>query len=422
MITRMRKIRNAYREGRVQAMVRARAKRLFYGMRYVMHDEAADRLSLHCPDYVEPSHERCEVEIVERIFRSFKKMKADQRQQPARYVPSSLWQGQLETSYSHLAAGLRTNDIRPFHYFLANFGTWKTYHGLESNVLIRDNMTSLIRRRYLKNVIFYNQLKIWKRFYNNRKPLSALTYPTYGNQAGAYLDRMFVGTGSFFNEIYGSILSGIIHDIERPVVADLGAGYGKLAYFTLRDRARFAFIDFDLPEPLCLAAYYLMHVWPQKKVLLYGEEDYSPAAHRQYDMIFMPSYEITKVGPSSVDLFINKNSLGEMGREAAAHYIAEIAKATNYFFHLNHEIESPVYTNHERGLLGFEYPVPMETFRLLFRYPDIGQMLYQGGLDLTMDQFLYLYERKTPERAGGHGRHWDAEPRSALSGAGRALP
>jgi hypothetical protein len=205
---------------------------------------------------------------------------------------------------------------------------------------------------------------------------------------------MLVGVGSCFNEIYGSILSGLTKHKERPVIADLGAGYGKLAYFTLRDIGKSCFIDFDLPETLCLAAYYLMKSWPNKKALLYGEGEYSPATHSQYDLIFMPSHEICNVGQNSIDLFINKNSLGEMTKEAANNYVYYITKATRWFFHMNHDIYPNIYSDNSRGLLGNQYPVPMDEFRLLFRYPDMGNMLYRGGIDYNMDIFLYLYERE----------------------------
>ncbi len=389
------KIQKAYQEGRLSSIFYSRTKSFLYGIRYLIHDVASDQISLHCPNYVEPLKDKSELEIVERIFQSFRKMKEGQKNVSNCYLPSSMWQEQLNKSYSYLGSGGKRDDIDKFHFFLANFGSWKTYNGVESTTLIRDNMTSLIRRRYLKNVIFYNQMKIWKWFYNDRKPISSLSYPTYGNQVGAYVDNIFVGVGSFFNEIYGSLLSEIIGGNERPVLADLGAGYGKLAYFTLCNIDNFTFIDFDLPETLCLAAYYLMKVWPNKKTLLYGEGDYSSELHSQYDLIFMPSYEISKVGQSSIDLFINKNSLGEMTKEAVINYINHITRATRYFFHMNHDIRPNIYSNNERGLLGHEYPIPMDKFRLLFRYPDIGHMLYQGGMDFSMDIFLYLYERKT---------------------------
>ncbi|MDO8525144.1 MAG: putative sugar O-methyltransferase [Candidatus Omnitrophota bacterium] len=387
------KILKACKEGRLSSLLYSRIKFYLYGIRESIGNPASRQISLHCPDYIEPSKDKDELEIIERIFQSFRKMKEAEKKSPVYYLPSSLWQEQLDKSYFHLTSGLKTNDINKFHFFLANFGTWKSYHGVESATLIRDNMTSFVRRQYLKSVIFYKQLKIWKWFYNNRKSISNLTYPAYGNQAGAYIDNVFIGVGSFFNEIYGSLLNGLIKDTKHPVVADLGAGYGKLAYFTLRGMDNFTFIDFDLPETLCLAAYYLMKTWPNKKVLLFGEGDYSSEKHGQYDLIFMPAYEICKIDELSVDLFINKNSLGEMTKEAVVNYIYHITRATRYFFHMNHDIRPNVYSNNDRGLLGYEYPVPADKFKLLFRYPDIGHILYQGGVDFNADIFLYLYER-----------------------------
>ena len=76
----------------------------------------------------------------------------------ALYSPSSLWQQHLDSSYSYLTESLEKDDVSKFHFFLSNFGTWKTYHGVESTTLIRDNMKSVVRRRYMKNVIFYNIL------------------------------------------------------------------------------------------------------------------------------------------------------------------------------------------------------------------------------------------------------------------------
>lgn len=389
------KIKKAHREGRLISALKSRCTPYLQSMKYVFHDPASNNVILHSPNYVEPSNDKSETEVVERIFESFRKMKKDQQKVSDLYLPSSLWQQQIDVSYSCFTDALNSNDINKFHFFLSNFGSWKQYHGVESNMLIRNNMKTLIGRRYLKNVIFYKNLKTWQWFYNSRKPVSCLTYPTHGNQSGAYIEDKFVGVGSFFNEVYGSILSGLLDDVERPVVADLGAGYGKLAYFTLRDMKDSCFVDFDLPETLCLAAYYLMKSWLKKKTLLYGEQDYSEESHNNYDLIFMPSYEIENVGKNSIDLFMNKNSLGEMTRETASNYIHHVANSTRYFFHMNHDIFPNVYSDNSQGLLGSEYPVPKDKFKLLFRYPDVGHLLYQGTLDYYMDIFLYLYERRS---------------------------
>lgn len=372
----------------------SRVRPKLHRLQYLIRDPAYREVSLHCPDYVEPDQSQIELDLVNRIFQSFKKMKEAEQLASKLYHPSPLWREHINTSYAPLASGVKNDDIHEFHLFLANFGTWKQYHGIESNILIRQNMASIIGRRYLRNDVFYKPFKTWEWFYNARRHTSRLNYPTHGNQAGCYIDKAFVGVGSFFNDIYGSMLAELIKDADRPVVAELGAGYGKMAYFTLRDSANFSFIDFDLPETLCLAAYYLMKTWPNKPALLFGEELYSPDSHSQYDLIFMPSFEIEQLGVDTVDLFINKNSLGEMTRDAANNFVNRIADASKLFFHMNIENNANLYSDGTFGPLGSDYPVPKDEFRLLFRYPDIGHLLAQGYLDFRQDIFMYLYERK----------------------------
>ena len=391
------KIQIAKEQGRLAYALKSRALPYLNQLKYI-HDPGSKYIEITCPNYQLPIAREDEI-VVKRIFESFRKMKLSQQTSSDLYKPSSAWQKHLDKSYNYLLDGIQSNDIKKFHFFLNNFGAWKEYHGIESNTLLNSKNKTILGRHFLKNVLFHQNLQLWLWFYNSRKPLSSLSYPRFGNQMGAYIknefgDKTFVGAGSFFNEIYGSILASLIDDFERPVVADLGAGYGKLAYFTLRDIKDFCFIDFDLPEILCLAAYYLMKVWPDKKVLLYGEEDFSKNSFNKYDMIFMPSFMIDKLKPKTIDLFLNKNSLGEMNPEAVDNFMKYINLSTEYFFHMNHDIFPNIYKDGKKGRLGYEYPVDIRDFKLIMRYPDIGHMLYNGSFDRYMDIFFYLYQRR----------------------------
>jgi hypothetical protein len=136
-----------------------------------------------------------------------------------------------------------------------------------------------------------------------------------------------------------------------------------------------------------------MKVYPDKKVLLYGEEDFSSDSLKKFDLIFMPSFEISKLKENSVELFINKNSLGEMTKEAATNYISYITRSTNYFFHMNHEMHHNIYANNERALLAHEYPIPMEEFNLLWRQPDLGHMQQKDKVGSVTDIYVYLYKK-----------------------------
>ena len=62
----------------------------------------------------------------------------------------------------------------------------------------------------------------------------------------------------------------------RPVIAELGGGYGRLFYFLSQHFSEFTYIGIDLPEILCCASYYLMLAFPDKRFLLYGEAEVTP--------------------------------------------------------------------------------------------------------------------------------------------------
>ena len=108
----------------------------------------------------------------------------------------------------------------------------------------------------------------------------------------------------------------------------------------------------------------------------------------------MPPFEIAKLTNNSIDLFINKNSLGEMNPDAVKNYLKYICNSTNYFFHMNHDIKRNIFQDGVKGLLGNEYPIDEKKFDLIFRQPIVGHSTYLGELDLENDIFMYLYKKK----------------------------
>lgn len=395
-------LQEAHRKGQVMATLKnfvSHKARCACALRHLAANRVCD-VSLHRPDYIPTPTGEQEVAIAGRIFSAFRKMKEDQaRQSGIFYRPASLWQEQLDAAYAPLGSGVKSGDLDHFHHFLANFGAWREYTGIETHNLLHNIQGRLQEAMFLHDV-FLRSLEEWRWFCGGRRPVSVLSYPQVGNQSGVLLKGQFVGLRSFFNDIYGDILGGILDGRQRPVLADLGAGYGLLDYFTLRRFSDFTYLDFDLPETLCLAAYYLMNVWPEKKALLYGEAEYSTGSHAQYDLVFMPSWEIEKLGEDSVDLFLNTNSLGEMGAEAVGNYLGHICRAARYVFHINHETKINIFAEGEgRSLVAPEFPLPSGQFRRLMRYPDQVQVSFGNKVGWDEDMFFYLYEKIRP--AGG---------------------
>ena len=64
---------------------------------------------------------------------------------------------------------------------------------------------------------------------------------------------------------------------------------------------------------------------------------------------------------------------------------------------MNHDIFPEIYSDNLPGLLGHEYPIPIDKFKLLFRYPDIYHAI-EGLKDINTDIFIYLYEKRMNEK------------------------
>ena len=365
-------------------------KPYFFGALIFFSFKKNNRIKIHLPkaNQIDSS----DTIFAKRLFISYKKMKKDQISKEKIFLPSKMWQNHIDKDFYYLKDSVDKNDIDKFLFFISNFGNWDTYLGIEDNVTLKRYTKNVFSRRYYENKIS-KMLDVWECFKSKEKSISDLSQPHWGNQLGAYIDSQPITIGSFFNEIISSNLNVLIEKINHPIIADLGGGYGKLAYYILKNKKKFSFIDFDLPETLCLAAYYLNKCFPNKKILLYGEEDFSNEMFKEYDLIFMPNYEIEKLSNDSIDLLVNKNSLGEMQPDQVKVYLKHINRATRFFFHMNHEKIKNKFDNHSSSLIADEYPISTEKFELLYKYPDFSSLIYKGVVDLNDDIYMRLYKK-----------------------------
>ena len=131
---------------------------------------------------------------------------------------------------------------------------------------------------------------MWKYFNKDKnEDLEDLDIPKHGNQIGAVINNKFMVIGSFTNHIYSKILSNYLNlKSEKNKILELGGGYGKLAYYLLKNINSYTYIDLDIPETLTLASYFLSKSFPNKKNLFYGERKFNNNILNEYDLIFFP--------------------------------------------------------------------------------------------------------------------------------------
>ena len=348
-------------------------------------------VKIHSPEYVKTDSN--ELEIVNRIFTAYKKAKEDQKHKNPIFAPSSLWSDQLDNAYSPLLQGFEKNNVEPFHFFLANFGSWKTSTGIESSGIVQAHAVNKQTAHYFENKMIAPVIQWWLNSESHGRGLKSLSHPMFGNQSGAFVNGHFITLGSVFSDMYSRLISGFIKS-KRPIIAEIGGGYGKLFYFLSRELSSFCYLDFDLPEGLSCASYYLLKTYPDKKFLLYGEGNFSAESLREYDFILLPSFELPQLPSNSTDMFVNTTSLGEMAPATAEYFLTEICRTAKVFFHANHEFIRNEFEGGSASLLNREYPIPSDQFELVVRYPEICHSILQGHFDCHSDIFWYFYRRK----------------------------
>jgi len=144
--------------------------------------------------------------------------------------------------------------------------------------------------------------------------------------------RLFnIDTIKFYEVLIGLQQGGVlsaIRGIERPVVCEIGAGWGGFAYQfkTLFPRSTVVIVDF--PELFLFSATYLGAVFPDARMLFVGTED-APSADgwRAADFVFVPHTLSRLVSAMPLDLTINMVSFQEMTDTQVRGYAAMAASA-----------------------------------------------------------------------------------------------
>lgn len=383
------KIKKAIKEKRLTKAIKKKIYPYFKGL-LLFFSFKKKYIKIYIPKIKEI--DKKDLPLAERIFKAYKHTKSEQLNKSEFYKPSSLWQSHIDNDFKYLKESYENNDLEKFLFFLQNFGNWEKYLGIENQVLVKKYAKNPLLRNFLSEEIFGSQLELWK-FFNRDNDLKNIGMPTHGNQVGGFINNEFVVIGSFSNDIYAKNLSKYLINNENKII-EIGGGYGKLAYYILKQTKNFTYIDFDIPETLTLASYYLSKCFPDKKNFFYGEEKFNKEIENRYDLIFLPPWEIETLEDDSIHLAINKNSLGEVEPETAHNYLSHINRTSKYFFSMNHEYFRNHFKNGKKSLLNREYNLD-EKFKELVRYPDLGHLIYEKNtLDYDSEIFFYIYEKK----------------------------
>lgn len=322
--------------------------------------------------------------IIERVIEAYRAAKRDQPAAPAPYQPQGEWASYLAERrefYDAMHAGHTAAVWAKIETFWRNeLGPIvKEYARFEDLADGRADCVERFRSGIVRN------FQIWKDIVG--RPTTELVVPDIGNPWGLIIEGQLVVPKATRFHTHAIMIRHILSGVPKPVVADIGGGYGGIAYYLLRDGDGMTYVDYDLPETLSLASYYLLACFPDRKCLLYGEGDLTDTTTMQaFDIVLLPNYALQHLGERSVDMFLNTFSLSEVPRITLEEYLRRIQHAVrHYFLHNNMDRVGVINRGYER-IPASAFPIDSAVLKLIYKHFDLfhGQ---QG------DYKEFLYER-----------------------------
>jgi hypothetical protein len=273
-----------------------------------------------------------DTQILERICEAYARTVEKQGSACGCYQASGRWQAIRERSLGPVLTALRARDIATLGKMYRNFfrdpcstGIIGAPGGL-SEAYFSGRIRDVHRHFYLSHVLF--RLDYWKSLTGGRYTTHDLAGPGVGNPFGVIVDGTHISVGAEYSHYCAHRVREQL-DPESAAVAEIGVGFGRMAYYLLRDRPGTRYVGFDLPENVALASYYLMRALPDLKFLCYGEKAVTRESMAEADVVMLPRFALTSVPTRSVCLTFTSHGMSELSIDETGHYAREIGRITN---------------------------------------------------------------------------------------------
>ena len=276
--------------------------------------------------------------IIDRIVAAYQKATSCQERAPQPYQVGTMWRDIYTRAYGPLMVALQRGDRAVLDQLFRDCFRSEITRGLEMGADYKryskgGGFDDAYTNQYLRN------LHTWLWLFDGSQSLDDLAFPRIGNPFGPVIDGTLIPRCAIRLHYYASRIVALLGAGERPVVAEIGAGFGGVPYHLFKQAGRpLTYIDFDLPETLALASYFLLSAFPDRRVMLFGEGELSADAIGAHDILLMPNFELAKLPDRSVDVFFNSDSLVEMELDTIREYVNHISRTVRgHFLHVNHD-------------------------------------------------------------------------------------
>jgi putative sugar O-methyltransferase len=218
--------------------------------------------------------------------------------------------------------------------------------------------------------------------------LATLEEPSLGNPLRVYRNGRLISQ-DIINSVRerNSIVTAMeMGDDTRFILAELGAGYGRLGYLMLQTTGCRYFV-FDIPPALHISQWYLTTLFPERRAFRFRSFDAFEEIEgelSQAAIAFFTSNQLEKFPSGYFDVFATISSVHEMRRDQIGHYMDLMGRTTKSALYLKQQKD---YANPADNLIigKNDYPIP------------VGWSPTQERFDLINPGFFErVYQRRQP--------------------------
>lgn len=200
-----------------------------------------------------------------------------------------------------------------------------------------------------------------------------LQIPYVGNPWGLVIDDVLVSPLAVRFDTHARQIAELVRGVSNPLVAEIGGGYGGMLQ-ALRRHTDATYLNFDLPQTLILAAFYIRLAMPDLRVLLATTaSDVKLATSGEFDVVLAPNWLLEALPSNSVHLFLNAFSLSEMPAATVTRYLEAITSSCQRWFLQNNVDRLGVINRGFERIPCSQFPLSREKWRTIYFKYDTFQ-------------------------------------------------
>jgi len=229
--------------------------------------------------------------------------------------------------------------------------------------------------------LFVSMLWEYTKTVDKENLLKKIEEPLEGNPLRVYYKNRLISQ-DVCNSIleYYSIMNQIPSSIKGNLsIAELGAGYGRVAFIFLKT-LKCKYVIFDIPPALYVAQRYLGSIFPELKIFNFrGFGSYAEIKpeYEDADLCFFTPDQLELLPEPQFNLLLNISSLHEMRMDQISNYFSLIDSYTHGYFYTKQWSKS---VNRPDGIIiSYEdYPVPPSWKPIFSRKHPIQSLFFEA--------------------------------------------